>query len=83
MLVKVFCHPLLLQVQGTCLSAHSLLERDVWMLERDTDITREQLVEQSQRFAAAGSFQQQYFQKQQQVEFGKTALKEENKIHRR
>ncbi|XP_025107228.1 helicase with zinc finger domain 2-like isoform X5 [Pomacea canaliculata] len=62
-----FLHFCFDQVQGTCLSAHSLLERDVWMLERDTDITREQLVEQSQRFAAAGSFQQQYFQKQQQT----------------
>ncbi|KAK7475840.1 hypothetical protein BaRGS_00032890, partial [Batillaria attramentaria] len=37
------------QIHGVCLSAHSLLERDVWMLERDTDISRQQIVEQSRR----------------------------------
>ncbi|XP_076439727.1 3'-5' exoribonuclease HELZ2-like isoform X2 [Babylonia areolata] len=35
-------------VSGACLSAHSYVERDVWMLERDTDISRLQLVQESQ-----------------------------------
>lgn len=52
------------QVHGVCLSAHSSLERDVWMLERDTDIPREQIVDQSYRMFAQVSPPQQQQQQQ-------------------
>lgn len=52
------------QIQGTCLSAHGFLERDIWMLERDTDITREEIVKFSQKrrlsTSAAAPAQQQF-----------------------
>ena len=35
---------------GDCKFAHSQIERDLWMVERDCDMTREQLVEASTQF---------------------------------
>lgn len=35
---------------GECKFAHSQIERDLWMVERDCDMTREQLVEASTQF---------------------------------
>lgn len=35
---------------GECKFAHSQIERDLWMVERDCDLTREQLVEASTQF---------------------------------
>ena len=46
-------HTVCVQFQDKCLSAHSMLERDVWMLERDTKITREEMVQYSQNKPAA------------------------------
>ncbi|XP_070186287.1 3'-5' exoribonuclease HELZ2-like isoform X2 [Littorina saxatilis] len=54
------------QATDKCLSAHSLLERDVWMLERDTGISREEIVQQCQRRQAQSSPEQQQQPQQQQ-----------------
>lgn len=41
-----FCHK---NITGDCRFAHSFVERDVWMLERDIDITPEQIVLETSR----------------------------------
>ncbi len=35
---------------GECKFAHSMVEHDVWMVERDTDVTRDQMVVQSTKY---------------------------------
>ncbi|XP_046550029.1 LOW QUALITY PROTEIN: helicase with zinc finger domain 2-like [Haliotis rubra] len=40
----LFCRNLFL---GTCRFAHSMVERDVWMLERDTGMSRKEIVQES------------------------------------
>ncbi len=38
------------RAQGDCKFAHSQIERDLWLVERDCEITRDQLVEASTQF---------------------------------
>lgn len=47
-----FCRKM---VNANCKFAHSVIERDVWMVERDTDISRDAIVTQSQEIARRGS----------------------------
>ena len=37
------------RVNAECRFAHAVVERDVWMLERDTDLSREEIVKQSKQ----------------------------------
>ncbi|XP_048248196.1 helicase with zinc finger domain 2-like isoform X1 [Haliotis rufescens] len=46
-----FCRNLLL---GTCRFAHSMVERDVWMLERDTGLSRKEIVQESDILTSRG-----------------------------
>ncbi|XP_076459401.1 3'-5' exoribonuclease HELZ2-like isoform X2 [Babylonia areolata] len=46
------------QLNDKCLSAHGFLERDVWMFERDTNISRAELIRSSQERQRASPPQQ-------------------------
>ncbi|KAL8623914.1 hypothetical protein ACOMHN_054255 [Nucella lapillus] len=54
------------QLQDKCLSAHSMLERDIWMLERDTNIPRSELIRLSEGRQQASPPQQPPPQQPQQ-----------------